>query len=166
MGSISSPFSSRSTEPQDGLLSAENAGPSTGRPTNNRSQSALLPLRPISTCVTEEAGPTTAAGHEVTSSTGESARARNRSHTVSVAFASGRKGTQTQTARGRRRSSVSNNRSMEEGRMSQSSDRAGSGVAFELGGEDHDLDDNAVGVLDCIDPEVSTGEHVGSLIIY
>ena len=155
-GSVSSPFSSRSTEPRDGLLGVNNAGSSGTRPTNNRSQSALLPLQHITSGVSDEAGPPTS--QDPPPPAGEGTRARNRSHTVSVAFASVRRGSQTQVSRRRRRSSVSNNRSMEEGRASQASDRAGSGVNFELGNSDRDLDDNTVGVLDCIDPEVSTGK--------
>jgi hypothetical protein len=49
---------------------------------------------------------------------------------------------------------------MEEGRRSGDSDHAGSGINFELGDRENDLDDGAVGVLDCIDPEVSTGKDL------
>lgn len=167
MGSISNVFSSRSTEPRDGLLGVTNNSNNDGsgsatRPANNRSQSALLPLQHINTDLSDEAGPPTATppvqGLASPNGTGEATRARNRAHTVSVAFASGRRGSETNVRRGRRRSSVSSHRIMEEGRASQASDRQGSGVNFELGDSNRDLDDNTVGLLDCIDPEVSTGE--------
>lgn len=173
VGSISSPFSSRQTEPRDGSLGADNAGPSRARPANNRSQSALLPLQTINTNVEaeaeadDEAMPMSAPGREPGASSARppmsAAGNRNRSHTVSVAFASGRRSSQQQqSGRGRRRSSVSNPRSLEEGRRSEQSDHAGSGIEFELGNQREDLDDGAVGVLDCIDPEVSTSMSISS----
>jgi hypothetical protein len=48
---------------------------------------------------------------------------------------------------------------MEEGRSSRG-DRPGSPVEYELGDEQEDLNDEVVGMLDVIDPEVSTGEFL------
>ena len=166
MGSVSKAFSSRQTGPQDGLLGVPNSDSST-RPSNNRSQSALLPLQHVSSDMADEPGPPASSVQAPSPPAGEAAKSRTRAHTVAVALASGRKDSQTNVTRRRRRSSVSNNaRSMEEGRASQASDRAGSGVNFELGNSDRDLDDETVGVLDCIDPEVSTSKLLFDVSFY
>jgi len=117
------------------------------RPSADRSHSALLPLQTINTEAgseeNEDEGPTSARSP---GSSGPTTR-RNRAHTVAVALGPSRR-------EGRRRgSTASNPRGLEEGR----GEREGSPVRFELGDEHEDLNDEVVGMLDVIDPEVSTG---------
>jgi hypothetical protein len=113
------------------------------RPSVDRSQSALLPLQTINTeGVAEDQVPSAR-----TTSTSTPATRRNRAHTVAVALGPPRR-------EGLRRGSSSTNpRSLEEGRGG----REGSPVHFELGNEHEDLNDEVVGMLDVVDPEVSTG---------
>lgn len=155
MGSLSNPFA-KSQESQDGYLSPNR----NVRPTADRSQSALLPLTSRNTDLSaeDEDVPVVAPPCAPESS---SAVRRNRAHTVAVAIGSSRRGSGPSTRTGRQRElSLSNQRSMEEGRTrgSEHSDRAGSPVQYELGDEREELNDEVVGVLDVIDPEVSTGE--------
>jgi hypothetical protein len=149
MGSLSNPFA-KSQEPQSGLLSVTNDG----RPSNHRSQSALLPLTANHTnsAEDEEESDSPARTPEGSSSNAR----RNRSHTVAVAIGSGRRGSGPDRRRG---STVSQTRDIEEGRNSRGN-RPGSPVEYELGDEQEDLNDEVVGVLDVIDPEVSTGEYL------
>jgi hypothetical protein len=138
VGSLSNPFSK----------SGDSNTPM--RPSADRSQSALLPLQTVNTegetendNENENEGPTSAQ----TASTSTPTTRRNRAHTVAVALGPPRR-------EGRRRSSAASNpRSLEEGR----GEREGSPVHFELGNEHEDLNDEVVGMLDVIDPEVSTG---------
>jgi len=121
------------------------------RPTVDRSQSALLPLHTVNTdqgSDNDDAPPIT---------TPVSTARRNRAHTVAVALGpSGRRGSGPNERR-RRGSSSANPRNLEEGR-----EREGSPVHFELGNEQEELDDEVVGMLDVIDPEVSTGTLLSS----
>jgi hypothetical protein len=115
------------------------------RPSADRSQSALLPLQTINTESGEDEVPSSA--QTATASVPSPATRRNRAHTVAVALGPPkREGL-------RRGSSSSNPRRLEEGR----GEREGSPVHFELGNGQEDLDDEVVGMLDVVDPEVSTG---------
>jgi hypothetical protein len=136
VGSLSNPFSkSESNTPM--------------RPSADRSQSALLPLQTINTDAgSDENGEEVPTSLQSPSSATPTTR-RNRAHTVAVAL-----GPPRREGRGRRRSSAASNpRGLEEGR----GEREGSPVRFELGNEHEDLNDEVVGMLDVIDPEVSTG---------
>jgi len=119
------------------------------RPTADRSQSALLPLQTINTESGENDNEDEVPGstQTATASVSGPTTRRNRAHTVAVALGPPkREGL-------RRGSSSSNPRRLEEGR----GEREGSPVHFELGNEHEDLDDEVVGMLDVVDPEVSTG---------
>jgi len=154
MGSLSNPFA-KTQEPQEGYLSANR----NARPTTDRSHSALLPVRSHNSDPSaEDENVQTSAPSRVPESS-NTAR-RNRSHTVAVAFESSRRGSGPSTRERRRGSSISNQRNMEEGRArgSEHSDRPGSPVQYEIGDEREELNDEVVGMLDVIDPEVSTGE--------
>jgi hypothetical protein len=153
VGSLSNPFA------KTGESSGSIKGPM--RPSVDRSQSALLPLGNMGAeQSSEEDTPATGrapAGQSSASKTMTGAGKRNRAHTVSVAFGSGRRGSGMRD--GARRDSASTNpRSLEEG---LGRERTRSPVGFELGDEQEDLHDEVVGMLDCIDPEVSTGEYPG-----
>ena len=117
------------------------------RPSADRSQSALLPLQTINTESGENEVPVSAQTASASVSGPTTTTRRNRAHTVAVALGPPkREGL-------RRGSSSSNPRRLEEGR----GEREGSPVRFELGNEHEDLDDEVVGMLDVVDPEVSTG---------
>jgi hypothetical protein len=121
------------------------------RPSADRSQSALLPLQTINTESgendNEDEVPSSAQTATASVSGPTTTTRRNRAHTVAVALGPPkREGL-------RRGSSSSNPRRLEEGR----GEREGSPVHFELGNDQEDLDDEVVGMLDVVDPEVSTG---------
>jgi hypothetical protein len=121
------------------------------RPSADRSQSALLPLQTINTESgendIEDEVPSSAQTATASVSGPTTTTRRNRAHTVAVALGPPkREGL-------RRGSSSSNPRRLEEGR----GEREGSPVHFELGNDQEDLDDEVVGMLDVVDPEVSTG---------
>jgi hypothetical protein len=113
------------------------------RPSADQSRSAVLPSQSINT----ESGGNE---EEVTSSAQTASVSptvrRNRAHTVAVALRPPPKEVS------RRGSGASNPRNLEEARL-----REGSPVHFELGRESEDLCDEVVGMLDVVDPEVSTG---------
>jgi hypothetical protein len=133
VGSLSNPFSK------------SDSSNSPMRPAVDRSQSALLPLHTINT----DLGSDNDDSPPRTDNTPVSTARRNRAHTVAVAL--GPRGSGPRERR-RRGSSSANPRSLEEGR-----ERDGSPVHFELGQEQEELNDEVVGMLDVIDPEVSTG---------
>ena len=139
VGSLSNPFTK----------SGDTSKPM--RPSADRSQSALLPLQTINTESGENDNEDEVPGSAQTATASVSGPTpttrRNRAHTVAVALGPPkREGL-------RRGSSSSNPRRLEEGR----GEREGSPVHFELGNDQEDLDDEVVGMLDVVDPEVSTG---------
>lgn len=133
VGSLSNPFakSGDSSQPM--------------RPSADRSQSALLPLQTI---ITESGENDDEEPSAQSPSVSSPTNRRNRAHTVAVALGPPRKQSL------RRGSASSNPRSLEEGR----GEREGSPVHFELGNDHEDLNDEVVGMLDVVDPEVSTGK--------
>ena len=135
VGSLSNPFAK----------SGDSSKPM--RPSADRSQSALLPLQTINNESGENDNEDEVPVSAQTASVSGPTTRRNRAHTVAVALGPPkREGL-------RRGSSSSNPRRLEEGR----GEREGSPVHFELGNEHEDLDDEVVGMLDVVDPEVSTG---------
>jgi hypothetical protein len=135
VGSLSNPFAK----------SGDTSKPM--RPSADRSQSALLPLQTINTESGEDEVPSSAQTATASVSGPIPTTRRNRAHTVAVALGPPkREGL-------RRGSSSSHPRRLEEGR----GEREGSPVHFELGDDQEDLDDEVVGMLDVVDPEVSTG---------
>jgi hypothetical protein len=145
VGSLSNPFAK----------SGDTSKPM--RPSADRSQSALLPLQTINTESGENDNEDEVPGSAQTATASVSGPTtttrRNRAHTVAVALGPAkREGL-------RRGSSSSNPRRLEEGR----GEREGSPVHFELGNEHEDLDDEVVGMLDVVDPEVSTGTFLAHL---
>jgi hypothetical protein len=139
VGSLSNPFAK----------SGETSKPM--RPSADRSQSALLPLQTINTesgdNENDNEGEVPGSAQTASVSGPTTTTKRNRAHTVAVALGPPRR-------EGLRRgSSSSNPRRLEEGR----GEREGSPVHFELGNDHEDLNDEVVGMLDVVDPEVSTG---------
>jgi len=129
-----------------------------------RSSNAPSPLLPEPATASTGAAPTT-------NSSGSSTSGRNRAHTVSVSVRNrnraasisqrDRKGSGTASISARRRSgsiASSLRRSGEGPRGGE--ERAGSPVNFEVqgNGETRELNDEVVGMLDCIDPQVATSK--------
>lgn len=142
----SSPVNTTSSRPMP--TRAASAIAPLGSPSYLRSASTADPSSTLDT-------PATATSSHASFGTPVSTKGRSRAHTVSVSMRSrARSGSVANSGTGERRSSI---RSSTRDRSSTDSRGNNAPVQYDLAHEDGTLNDSVVGMLDCVDPEVSTG---------